>query len=65
MLIASYNAHNHAAMEYFRHRPEDLLALNVAEPGAYDKLCDFLGKPHIGKEFPWENKTVDIEARST
>ena len=59
-LIAGYNAHNNAVLEYFRHRPEDLLILNVAESGAYDRLCRFLGKPCVGKEFPWENKTADI-----
>lgn len=59
LLISQYNAHNDAVREYFRHRPGDLLVLNVAEPGAYDRLCDFLGKPGINKEFPWENKTDD------
>ena len=64
MLIAEYNAHNNAVLEYFRHRPGDLLVLNVAEPGAYDKLCDFLGKPRTGRAFPWENKTADVAGRS-
>ena len=59
MLIALYNAHSDAIQEYFRHRAGDLLVLNVAEPGAYDRLCDFLGKPHTGKAFPWENRTSD------
>ena len=57
IFIASYIAHNNAVKEYFRHRPRDLLVLNVAETGAYNKLCDFLGKPRVNKEFPWENKT--------
>jgi hypothetical protein len=63
-LIASYNAHNDAVLEYFRHRPGDLLVLNVAEPDAYDRLCEFLGKPCTGQEFPWENRTADVEKRS-
>lgn len=58
-LLARYSHHNHTVREYFRHRPEDLLVLNVAETGAYDKLCDFLGKPRMGRCFPWENKTSD------
>jgi hypothetical protein len=62
MLIAQYNAHNAAVMEYFRHRPQDLLVLNVATLGAYDLLCDFLDKPRAGKEFPWENKTTNIKS---
>lgn len=60
ILIASYNAHNTAVQEYFRHRPGDLLVLNVANPEAYDDLCDFLEKPRIGKEFPWKNRTARI-----
>lgn len=56
-LIASYEAHNRAVIEYFRHRPGDLLVLNVAEPEAYPKLCAFLGKPAVSGAFPWENKT--------
>ena len=60
MLIASYNAHNDAVLEYFRHRPQDLLVLNVAQPGAYRSLCDFLGKPFPNREFPWENKTAEL-----
>jgi hypothetical protein len=63
-LIASYNAHNDAVLEYFRHRPGDLLVLNVAEPDAYDRLCKFLGKPCTGEKFPWENRTADVENRS-
>jgi len=59
-LIDRYLSHNNTVIEYFRHRPSDLLVLNVAEPGAYDRLCDFLGKPRTGKDFPHENKTSDI-----
>ena len=60
ILIAHYNAHNDAVKEYFRHRPGDLLILNVAEPDAYNKLCDFLGKPRMNSEFPHKNKTSEF-----
>jgi len=63
ILIAGYRAYNHAVKDYFRHRPDDLLVLKVAEPGAYDRLCDFLGKPRMGKDFPHENKTEDVKPR--
>jgi hypothetical protein len=56
-LIAHYNFHNAMVRDYFRHRPEDLLELNVGEAGAYRKLCDFLGKPCPSDQMPWENKT--------
>ena len=60
VLIAHYKAHNKAVMDYFRNRPDNLLVLNVAGKGAYDKLCDFLGKPKVGRAFPHENKTKEI-----
>jgi hypothetical protein len=46
--------------DYFRNRMPDLLVLDVAEKGAYRKLCDFLGKPCESDSFPWENKTHKI-----
>jgi hypothetical protein len=57
ILIQSYIDHNNSVIEYFRHRPDDLLVLNVAKKGAYKKLCEFLGKPVTQEEFPWKNKT--------
>lgn len=60
-LMTFYESHNRAVKEYFRHRPEDLLVLNVAEKDAYKKLCDFLGKKTDKTEFPWNNKTSKIK----
>ena len=57
ILIDSYETHNRIIMDYFRHREDDLLILNVAEKGAHKKLCDFLNKKCESSEFPWENKT--------
>jgi hypothetical protein len=59
-VIARYNFHNESVKEYFRHRPKDLLLLNVAEKGAYKKLCDFLGKNAKHNDFPHLNKTSEI-----
>lgn len=56
-MIASYSAHNEAVLAYFRDRPDDLLVLNVAQPGGFRKLADFLGVPPKGDDFPWHNKT--------
>ena len=61
ILIRSYVNYNESVIEYFRHRPEDLLILNVAKKGAYKKLGDFLGKDVKQINFPWENKTSDIK----
>jgi hypothetical protein len=56
-LIQSYIDYNNSVLSYFKHRPKDLLILNVAEKGAYRKLCEFIGQPVTSEEFPWENKT--------
>ncbi len=56
-LIKAYNHYNDSVLEYFRHRPNDLLVLNVAKHDAYKKLCDFLGKSYNNENFPWENRT--------
>lgn len=56
-LIQGYIQHNRMVSDYFRHRPDDLLVLNVAENGAFQKLCSFLGKKSNRTEFPWKNKT--------
>ena len=56
-LIQSYLEYNNSVLNYFVHRPEDLLVLNVSKKGAFKKLCEFIEKPVIQNEFPWENKT--------
>ena len=56
-LIETYNRHNADIVEYFADRPDDLLVLNVAEPGAMQKLAAFLGEDTTRSEFPWKNKT--------
>jgi hypothetical protein len=56
-LINAYNNHNNTVINYFIHRPNDLLILNVSEKYAYKKLCEFLKLPITSEDFPWENKT--------
>lgn len=57
-LLDHYRYHNKMVKDYFRNRPGDLLILDVSEPDAYQKLCEFLGKPYSSSNiFPWENKT--------
>jgi len=60
ILIGDYERHNETVIDYFRHRPVDLLVLNVAEEGAFQKLAGFLGKKSNRTEFPWRNRTNDI-----
>lgn len=60
ILLNYYNEYNSSVIEYFRHRPNDLLVLNVAEDGSYQKLCNFLGVEPVGESFPWKNKTNEL-----
>jgi hypothetical protein len=60
MLHEFYNSHNASVLEYFRHRPKDLLVLNVSSNTAFADLCRFLGKEFSHAEFPWENRTENI-----
>jgi hypothetical protein len=57
LLIDTYNRHNAMVIDYFRHRPKDLLVINLHENGSYHKMCDFLGRKPLYEQFPWENKT--------
>ena len=61
VLINTYQRHNQQVKEYFRFRPDDLLVLNVAEEGAYQKLCNFLGVESDRQQFPWKNKTKEVK----
>ncbi len=56
-LKAYYNRHNEIVTDYFRHRPNDLLIINLSEPEAVQKLCKFLGKPITGQQMPWLNRS--------
>lgn len=57
LLIKEYIDYNDTVKNYFKHRPDDLLILNVAEKGAYRQLTEFLGLEVQQKDFPWKNKT--------
>jgi tetratricopeptide (TPR) repeat protein len=56
--IANYLDHNRNVTEYFRHRPQDLLILNVGRPGAMQQLCEFVGVPYRGQPMPHLNRTA-------
>jgi len=64
LLIQSYINYNNQVVDYFKHRPKDLLVLNVAKSGAHRKLCDFLGIKTDENDFPWENRTEEIKNRN-
>lgn len=50
-----YDRHNELVIDYFRHRPDDLLILNVGSPDAMQKLCRFLGHQWSGQLMPQLN----------
>lgn len=52
-----YNRHIEDVTRYFKHRPNDLLVINLSERGAYQEFVDFLGVESQYHSFPWENKT--------
>lgn len=64
LYIEHYKMHNKIVIDYFKHRQNDLLVLNIAEKGAYQKLCVFLNIISDETEFPWENKTEHLHIRS-
>lgn len=53
--IPQYDAHNEQVADYFRHRPDDLLVLNVGRPDAMESLCRFLKMPYHGERMPHLN----------
>jgi hypothetical protein len=69
--IAFYETHNYKAAAYFRNTGR-LLVLNLAVPGSYQTMCEFLGREPIAAGFPHLNasrppveqvRLADIEAR--
>lgn len=61
VLINVYEMYNKQVLEYFRYRKNDLLVINVSNPGAHKLLCEFLGKASSDDDFPWVNKTIKIK----
>jgi hypothetical protein len=53
--VAQYELHNRQVLDYFRHRPEDLLVLNIGKSNAMQSLCDFLGFDYDGRQMPHLN----------
>lgn len=52
-----YNRHNETVQDYFRHRPNDLLVINLSHPDSMRRLCHFLEKPYEGQTMPWLNES--------
>jgi len=52
-----YEQHNSQVIDYFRHRRNDLLILNLNDPHAMKALCEFLNKPYRGQAMPHLNRS--------
>jgi hypothetical protein len=57
ILTDYYETHNKNVKDYFRHRPDDLLVINLAKEGDYARFCKFIGVEKKKDNFPWKNKT--------
>lgn len=60
MMIETYKNYNQSVIEYFQNRPNDLIIINLAKRGSYQKLMHFLNIDSPFSDFPWENKTSKI-----
>jgi hypothetical protein len=55
LYIRQYESHRDAVIDYFRHRPDDLLVLNLSDADAMNRLCEFLGVARSGQTMPHLN----------
>jgi len=58
LYIRHYIMHTLNVTEYFRYKPGQLLLLNVADPEAMPRLCDFLGAEFTGQGMPHLNRSA-------
>lgn len=54
--IARYERHNREVQEYFAHRHNDLLIIDLPNDDGWSRLCPFLGHPVPNEPFPHANK---------
>ncbi|MEH6551792.1 MAG: sulfotransferase [Pseudomonadales bacterium] len=59
--IRRLEQHNNEVMEYFAHRPKDLLVMDFSKGDGWKELCTFLGHENPNIPFPHHNKASDRE----
>ncbi|MFO7841297.1 MAG: sulfotransferase [Fidelibacterota bacterium] len=57
VMLDHYRTHIRNVKDYFRHRPGDLLVINLKDRDSYPRFCEFLGIRQERDAFPWVNKT--------
>ena len=61
-LINFYERHNDNVRYYFRHKPDKLIEINVANDSDYFRLCTFLVRTPTRERFPRLNATDALDA---
>lgn len=57
-LINYYNKHNEDTIEYFKHRPNDFIKINLADFNSYNTFKKFMGIENEFKSFPHSNQRL-------
>jgi hypothetical protein len=61
VLKQAYIDYNNNVVEFFNSKDIKFLKINLSEKGGYQKLISFLGITSPFDDFPWENKTSDLD----
>jgi hypothetical protein len=59
--LRRFEAHNEDVLDYFKHRPNDLLVMTLADGDGWEKLCPFLDKEAPSLPFPHANSAEERE----
>lgn len=57
IFLARYRLHNKQVIEYFKHRPHDLLVMDMDGGAGWKELCRFLDKPIPDVPYPFVEST--------
>ncbi len=52
VFLERYRRHNAEVLEHFKHRPDDLLVMNMDQGSGWKELCRFLGVPIPAEDYP-------------
>lgn len=55
VFLARYRRHNAEVREYFRHRSDDLLVMDISQGAGWPELCGFLRQLRPSEPFPHEH----------
>jgi hypothetical protein len=58
-MVSYYERHLSDVRDYFRFK-SNFVEINLSDKGAYQGLCDFLGKKPVAKDFPWLNASSPL-----